>query len=40
MELLGFAALFVGLALIAALPLVALLALAEWRPRQQSRHDR
>lgn len=32
MELLGFAALFVGLALLAALPLVALLKLAEAHP--------
>ena len=37
MELIGFAAVFVGLALIAALPLMALLLIAGSRPADRDR---
>jgi hypothetical protein len=40
MELLGIAATFAGLAFLAALPLMALLVLAESRPQRQTRRDR
>ncbi|MER6989484.1 hypothetical protein ABT337_13990 [Saccharopolyspora hirsuta] len=40
MELIGFAALFIGLALLAALPLVALLALVEAASDREVRRHR
>ncbi|MDA3629729.1 hypothetical protein [Saccharopolyspora oryzae] len=40
MELIGFAALFIGLALLAALPLVALLSLVETTSKREVQRHR